>query len=325
MGGDSVPIGDFNFADPGEDGSAWEVIESTYHITHINDARKILEDGKIFSRIVYDESKMNKSRCRVVWTSPHIWADGSIYGNVRFHFNFKKVSENKKLYFVEMVESNGQYIFRYLLTGETPLPEICAIKYNDIRGSVRFFGGKYHYYSKKIRINDQNNKSCVTEIMIQSDFSLDEIVGFDFVDHHNNFCRGTRPECKNEERFNRIDACKIIIPFIFGSGIKSVNRLILDEMQKSVTYHRFHVKDFFIKSDSCRFNFKDEEVKYLLMASLLAKGMGKEDLFKELISIISCEESRYLRILSNILSDHFDKKITLCNDNGIFSIKNKLF
>lgn len=58
------------------------------HVSHINNALNIIEDGVIKSGLVFDKSLLNTERILVVWLSPNDWggAGGFRYGNVRFNF-----------------------------------------------------------------------------------------------------------------------------------------------------------------------------------------------------------------------------------------------
>jgi hypothetical protein len=39
------------------------------HVAHVSSARRVVEDGRIKAGLVYDESRLNKSRISVVWVS----------------------------------------------------------------------------------------------------------------------------------------------------------------------------------------------------------------------------------------------------------------
>jgi hypothetical protein len=61
-------------------------LETIYHVVHLPTARRILEDGRLRAGLIYDESRLRKSRICVTWLSANTWAPGSIYGNVQFAF-----------------------------------------------------------------------------------------------------------------------------------------------------------------------------------------------------------------------------------------------
>jgi hypothetical protein len=47
------------------------------HIVHLPVARRIVEDGRIKSGLVFDKSRLNKSRISVTWLSANNWALGT--------------------------------------------------------------------------------------------------------------------------------------------------------------------------------------------------------------------------------------------------------
>lgn len=60
------------------------------HVVHVPFARRIVEDGRIKAGLVYDESRLNKSRISVAWVSANTWGPGSIYGTVEFQFALQR-------------------------------------------------------------------------------------------------------------------------------------------------------------------------------------------------------------------------------------------
>jgi hypothetical protein len=62
-------------------------LNTVRHIVHVLGARRIIEDDKIKAGLVYDESRLNRSRISVTWVSANTWAFGSIYGTVEFQFD----------------------------------------------------------------------------------------------------------------------------------------------------------------------------------------------------------------------------------------------
>lgn len=68
----------------GELAKAGAELDTVRHIAHVPAARRIIEDQKVKAGLVYDESRLNKSRISVTWVSANTWAFGSIYGTVEF-------------------------------------------------------------------------------------------------------------------------------------------------------------------------------------------------------------------------------------------------
>src|SRR5579864_3806637 len=87
-----------------EDGSGANAsaFSHVYHIAHVETATRICADGKIKSSRISDESLMRRSDISVVWVSPNHYKDGSLYGNIRFKFEWEKLWRDKKVYWVEV-------------------------------------------------------------------------------------------------------------------------------------------------------------------------------------------------------------------------------
>src|SRR5260370_16025470 len=91
-------------------------LETVYHISHIEDAYRIFEDGRIRSSLVWDESKLRNTRTCVSWLSPNVWASGSIYGNITFAFDWKDLVRDKHLFWVEAMTRYNPHAYRILVT-----------------------------------------------------------------------------------------------------------------------------------------------------------------------------------------------------------------
>src|SRR4051795_10329031 len=70
-------------------------LEEVHHTCHVLDAYRMLEDGRILSSLIWDESCLRNTRTCVAWLSPNEWWDGSLYGNVEFHFNWRRLVADK--------------------------------------------------------------------------------------------------------------------------------------------------------------------------------------------------------------------------------------
>jgi hypothetical protein len=92
------------------------------HVVHLPLARRIVEDGRIKAGLVYDESRLNKSRIGVAWVSANTWGPGSIYGTVEFQFAWADLVAGQKVYWVEAMN----YIF-----GRADPRHECALQSDD--------------------------------------------------------------------------------------------------------------------------------------------------------------------------------------------------
>jgi hypothetical protein len=88
------------------------------HVAHVKDAVRVMEDGRIRSSLVYDESRLNTKRTHVSWVSPKDWARGYIYGNIAFVFDWRELVAEKRIYWVEYHETPRQHICRFLISAE---------------------------------------------------------------------------------------------------------------------------------------------------------------------------------------------------------------
>ena len=68
-------------------------LDKVYHVVHVPTVRRILEDRRLKAGLIYDESKLRKSRIAVNWFSANTWGRGSIYGNVQFAFPWTGLME----------------------------------------------------------------------------------------------------------------------------------------------------------------------------------------------------------------------------------------
>src|SRR5260370_3909888 len=76
-------------------------LETVYHISHIDPAFRIFEDGRIRSSLVWDESKLRNTRTCVSWASSNLCLNGSIYGNIRFDFDWGNLVSWRHFYWRE--------------------------------------------------------------------------------------------------------------------------------------------------------------------------------------------------------------------------------
>jgi hypothetical protein len=159
--------------------------ESVHYNCHIGDAFSVFANGRIQSSLVWDESKLRNTRACVSWASANTWANGSIYGNVRFEFDWKKLIDGKQFYWVEAMTKYNPPAFRILIT-EEPQPNLQKYDAESKDGPV-------YYHSK----NDKwyRNGKFTSEFLFDSNLSLNECTRVVFDDHHTSYCRKTGPQC----------------------------------------------------------------------------------------------------------------------------------
>jgi hypothetical protein len=94
--------------------------EMVHHTCHVADAFRMFEGRKIRSSLIWDESRLNNTRTCVAWLSPNHWTNGSLYGNINFHFDWRDLVAGKRSYWVEAIKSYRPPAFRILITAKDP-------------------------------------------------------------------------------------------------------------------------------------------------------------------------------------------------------------
>jgi hypothetical protein len=157
------------------------------HIAHVQSARRIIQDGRIKAGLVYDDSKLNKSRISVAWVSANTWALGSIYGTVEFKFSWTDLIADQNIYWVEAMTNYKPSAFRLLLSKRNITNGVVR-RYNPQRddGPLRFKDGEYYW-----------NGNYTSEFMIEDDLSLDRCTGIRFVAHHSQYCSALGSGCED--------------------------------------------------------------------------------------------------------------------------------
>ena len=148
--------------------------EDVHHICHLSDAIRILEDGKIRSSLIWDESRLNNTRTCVSWLSPNRWG-GSIYGNIQFNYKWKSIVQDMKLYWVEAMKYRP-HAYRILITN-SDYSALDLEPYDPTIGD----GPIYHENNKDIWYR---NGDFTGEFLIDRDLPLDECINIEFVNHH---------------------------------------------------------------------------------------------------------------------------------------------
>jgi hypothetical protein len=151
--------------------------DSVFHVTHIKNSLTILHDRKIKAGLIFDKSILNLERILVSWLSPNVWGDGYRYGNIRIKFDFNKIIEDKKFYWVESI-AYGVPACRILLTDQ---------EHNNLSPYDPSFNDGPWWFDSSSEIHYYNNNYCI-EFLVEEDLSIstDEVI--DFVTHHRQWC-----------------------------------------------------------------------------------------------------------------------------------------
>jgi len=166
------------------DRSSWtepdcQPLVSVAHVAHVPTALRIAEDRRLRADLVFDKSKLNTERIRVVWLSPNDWdgAGGFRYGNVRFHFDWATLVQGKRSYWIESI-AYGVAACRILLT-DTDYSSTLDV-YDPTVGDGPWWESPSgeHYW---------NGEYCL-EVMVEDDLELALATAVDFVKHHAKRC-----------------------------------------------------------------------------------------------------------------------------------------
>lgn len=149
-----------------------------YHVAHLPSAKRIVEDGRIKSGLIYDKSLLNRSRISVTWLSANTWDKGSLYGTVSFAFSWSDIIKDQKFYWVEAITEYNPTAFRILLS-KRDLPSKHVKPYDPERddGPLRLRKGKWYRAG-----------NLTSEFMLEEDLTLERSVELDFVSHNPQYC-----------------------------------------------------------------------------------------------------------------------------------------
>lgn len=177
---------------------------TVFHITHEQHALRILEDSEISADLVKDESKLNKTRTRVVWLSPNVWKQGFRYGNIRFPVSWDTLIRGKRYYWVESIAYNTPAC--RILISDNEYTELTPYDPATDNGPWIFADGK-HYY---------NGDFCL-EVLVDTNIPISNVSAIQLVDHHPNQCALKLSGCKGRTAG---DAGAVLIAHMFARGLE---------------------------------------------------------------------------------------------------------
>ena len=192
------------------------VLTTVHHVVHVPGARRILEDDRLRAGLIYDESRLNKSRTCVTWVSANTWGLGSIYGNVQFSFDWSELIKGRQFYWVEVMKSYSPHAYRLLVTDRDLSNSSRVTPYDPSKdeGPLRRQGGAWYW-----------NGKATSEFMIEADINLSDCIDFNFISHNSNNCSLNGPSCADRNVPSYVTGGKVLA-FLLGNDIHTIDHVL---------------------------------------------------------------------------------------------------
>jgi hypothetical protein len=160
-----------------------------HHVAHLRTARQILRKGRIPSRLVDDESRLD-GRASVCWLAPNQWGHkGSRYGTVQFTFDFEDLVRDKDIFWVEGVPGRRLATCRLLITGKGGRrPKLKRYDPDRTEGPLRRVDGRSYW-----------RNDLEFEVMLEGDLPLATCLRVSVVPHNGSRCRHSCSEVGQAE------------------------------------------------------------------------------------------------------------------------------
>ena len=271
------------------------VLSKVHHVAHVSEARRILEDGRIRAGLVHDESRLNRARLCVAWLSANTWGNGSIYGSVQFTFDWHKIIEGRKVYWVEAMTEYNPSAYRLLLT-ERRLSDSNLVQAYDPGndgGPLKCKDGVWYW-----------NGEYTSEFMVEADLSLDWCREVEFIQHHRNVCRHSSGSCPERRATSREISCRMLA-FILGHAIHAADEALWPAGVN------FGINGILweLGSKSSWFTGEIEEPsssQVVLRGALALYGSDQQEAARELIALLANQKT-FEKTLRDIVAEHFNR------------------
>jgi hypothetical protein len=263
-----------------------------HHIVHTKTSRRIFEDEMLRAGIIQDESKLNKTRLSVTWLSANYWHRGSLYGTVRFTYDWCRLIKNRRLYWVEDIQYRNP-AYRFLVTDrDLESSKVKPYDPESDRGPVRLKGGKWYWNDEK-----------TSEFMIESNLPLGDAIALSFVEHVD--CREDK-RCKEQTLRSRIVTAQTLA-FVLGNDVHCVDHLLCDGKEMRNDAEPFFT-DLWIELGHKKDRFegvlsKQESTENVLRGALALYGSGQHEYAKEVLRTFKDQEA-FTRALTSLIRKH---------------------
>jgi hypothetical protein len=274
-----------------------KLMNTISHVAHIETAVEILRTGCIKSSLVFDESKLNTTRIKVIWLSPNEWVDGYMYGTIRFNFDTNTLfSEDKhlKFYWVEVKEYRN-HACRILVTTKEYDYEL--YDYTNKEEGIWWYDkeNKKHYFNAKYTL----------EIMYEVDEI--EVKEHKFIDivHH------SIDKCNMTKRLDNDICLEQSSQSIDLRGARFLNALLLNNLKNAKISPTLVTKKNQISLVGMTFpmfndvlnKLKDDILKYVPLGSTELEEVANKSLFHAILNCYLLAQIKEMEALAKIFNN----------------------
>jgi hypothetical protein len=208
-------------------------LETVYHVAHVPDACRILDDREIKAGLIGDESHLRETRTTVAWFSANTWNQGSIYGNVQFAFSWDELIEGKNIYWVEVMTAYNPSAYRFLITAAKPhnLRRITPYDPTTDEGPLRKIKGRWYW-----------NGRFTSEFMIDMNVTLRGCQEVTFIKHSLHICRLHGPQCSGRARPYFSSGAQVLA-YVISNDMTYISKRFLAEKPRGRYYIDYVVQD----------------------------------------------------------------------------------
>ncbi len=124
-------------------------LKYVHHATHIGSAIGILKDGIIKPSLITLSTALQNLGIHSLWLSPNHWSEGSRYGSILFHFEFRQLINIGTLYWVESMDDFKTPTVRFLISRKKSAKRYGLRKYDAAleSGPIELVDGRYFWNS----------------------------------------------------------------------------------------------------------------------------------------------------------------------------------
>jgi hypothetical protein len=191
-------------------------LTEVYHVAHVPDACRIIEDGRIKAGLIGDESRLRRTRTSVCWLSANYWHSGSIYGTVQFTFRWDDIIRGRHVYRVEIMPYTPR-AYRFLITDRDPSTLRLVQPYDPetAKGPLCWRDGTWYW-----------NDKYTSEFIVDADLPLRRCVEIQTITHRRDLCRLYPSGCTEATR-NILSTGAQTLAYVIGRNLTGVRHCLV--------------------------------------------------------------------------------------------------